>query len=137
LEPHSDLLGFTKEDIAKYYKDHLQDWAKQNSTTVDELLKVWSLCQNSSSITFPFLLSKFSLQDLKEWYDGYRFYPGKEPLFNPYSVNSALEQRLFSAWWSNTGVSSQLQSTVRVTLVLNWSLLTQYCCWTPIAAINK
>jgi len=40
LGPYSDLLGFTKEDIAKYYNDHLQDWAKQRSITGNELLEV-------------------------------------------------------------------------------------------------
>ncbi|MDD6977453.1 MAG: AAA family ATPase [Prevotellaceae bacterium] len=46
--------------------------------------------------------NSFSVEELKEWYDGYRI--GDEPsIFNPYSVIEAIEGGMCSSYWSTTG----------------------------------
>ena len=50
---------------------------------------------------------KVSLQELKEWYDGYHSYNGLE-IYNPRSVNSALNEGVCMNYWTNTGPVNEI-----------------------------
>ena len=49
-----------------------------------------------------------TLVALKQWYDGYRFYPMSEGLYNPYSVLSAFAKREIKSYWFSTGTPTFL-----------------------------
>lgn len=52
-----------------------------------------------------------SRTDLKEWYDGYHT-KGKESIYNPRSVVSALSRNEIGSYWTNTGKYSELSGYI-------------------------
>ena len=53
------------------------------------------------------------LQKLRQTYDGYRFHPGSEGVYNPYSLLNCFADGEFGAYWFATGTPSFLISKLR------------------------
>lgn len=51
--------------------------------------------------------------EVKSWYDGYDF-PGCEPIYNPYSVMRALQNRKCRSYWQKTSASESLMTYINM-----------------------
>ena len=49
-----------------------------------------------------------ALAALKQWYDGYRFHPAGEGMYNPFSLLSALVKKEIKSYWFSTGTPTFL-----------------------------
>ena len=81
LDPRfATALGITEEELRPNFRDHLADFAGQEGMTVEALL-----------------------QQIREWYDGFRFVRNGPSVYNPFSTLQLFNKRYFSAFWFETG----------------------------------
>ncbi len=64
--------------------------------------EVHRLCEKYGTVSF---------EELKEWYDGYYFYKG-DSLFNPRSVNRALDRGVCLNYWTETGPMNEIADCI-------------------------
>jgi len=68
---YAGLLGFTEEEIASTFNEHIEAWANQNKTTKERIV-----------------------EQLREYYNGYQFGEGSDvKVYNPMSVILALTKK--------------------------------------------
>ncbi len=80
----ADLLGYTHEEMEKYFHEHISAFADEKGITYDEMFA-----------------------KLLEWYDGYQFCPRKlVKVVNPVSFGRALSNRAFANYWEATAGST-------------------------------
>ena len=83
---YAGMLGFTEEEIRKYFADRITEAAKANGVTEDSLMT-----------------------NVLEWYDGYRFSDADIHVCNPVSVSTFFQKKYsFSNYWDSTGTPSFL-----------------------------
>ena len=87
----ADFPGYTEEEILTFFKPHLEAFAKEKGVSLKEIL-----------------------DELRFWYNGYRFSPGKDMrIYNPVSVMNALADRTFRNYWFETGTPSFLIKLIK------------------------
>jgi hypothetical protein len=84
------LLGYTQEELEANFPDYIQRLADDQGTTVGQ-----------------------TLQNLHDWYDGYRFHRAGETVYNPVSVMKCLQEREFHNYWFETGTPTFLMETLK------------------------
>ena len=85
-QEYAEMLGFTEEDVRKYFADMIPEAARKNGLSEDELMN-----------------------NLLEWYDGYRFSEAETHVCNPVSITTFFENKgRFSNYWDTTGTPSFL-----------------------------
>ncbi len=82
---YSELLGFTQEEIEKYFAEGLEDYVKEKKISKDELI-----------------------EKIKKWYNGYAFTKEIKRVYNPYSVLNFFSDKEFKNYWFSTGTPSFL-----------------------------
>jgi len=82
---YATLVGYTKSEIDNYLHKHLKQ-ATEALNITNELMH----------------------EQLKAWYNGYRFYENTEKVYNPYSVMTFLDKQKFGNYWFNTATPSFL-----------------------------
>ena len=88
---YATLLGYTQEELESHFDEHLALAQQKQDLSREELLR-----------------------RLKLWYDGYRFAPGAETIYNPVSIaNFFLNDGQFENYWFSTGTASSLFSLMR------------------------
>jgi len=86
LDPKAaQLLGYTQEEIDKYFLLYLEDFAQKKEISIQALLL-----------------------ELKKWYNGYRFSEEAVKVYNPFSVLYALEKKKFLNYWYQSGTPTFL-----------------------------
>ena len=94
LSMHPDfatMLGYTQAELEAAFDEHISDAVRRRRTTRGQLL-----------------------DDLREWYDGYRFEEGAAPVYNPVSVASFFNGGCkFRNFWFSTGTPSFLLKLMR------------------------
>ena len=97
LEPEcAGLLGYTIEEVRKYFSEHILDMANNQEKTSDEIL-----------------------QELMAWYDGYRFSPYSSiKVTNPVSLGAALTRKRFEPFWDETGRSMLIYKHLKNRMVV-------------------
>ena len=94
LSMHPDfatMLGYTQAELEAAFDEHISDATKRLEMPRGQLL-----------------------DDLREWYDGYRFEEGAEPVYNPVSVASFFNGGCkFRNFWFSTGTPSFLLKLMR------------------------
>lgn len=86
IKPESaQLLGYTQEEIIHYFPDHIESFIKNKGT-------------NQSAY----------LEQLRIWYNGYRFSEEATKVYNPFSVLYCLKDQKFSNYWFESGTPSFL-----------------------------
>ncbi|MDR3292082.1 MAG: ATP-binding protein, partial [Methanobrevibacter sp.] len=88
-ENYSKICGYSQVELLNYFNKHFDNFAKSAKMTMDNLLK-----------------------KIKSYYDGYSW-DGKNFLYNPYSILSSLDDKLFSNYWFKTGTPSFLIELIR------------------------
>ena len=83
-DSYGAILGYTQDELEKYFEPLILEAAKKLNLTHEELIF-----------------------KLKEYYDGYSF-DGVHKVYNPWSILNFLDVQQFNAFWSDTGYSSFL-----------------------------
>ncbi len=81
-EDFADLLGYTQEELEKYFSAYIDEGAKKNGISRSQFI-----------------------DDIKNWYDGYRFSDNEVKVYNPSSINMFFESGTykFNTYWISTG----------------------------------
>ena len=79
------LLGYTQSELESNFKDYLTALAVAHETDWEGIL-----------------------QKVREWYNGYRFHPAAETVYNPVSVMKCFQNLEFRNYWFETGTPSFL-----------------------------
>ena len=79
------LFGYTHEETKANFPGHLAALAEAQGLTGEE-----------------------AFAKLKEMYDGFKFHPNAERVFNPVSVGKCLSQKEFGSYWFETGTPTFL-----------------------------
>jgi hypothetical protein len=90
LEQYSALLGYTREELERYFKNDIEDLATKRGLTLDTCYA-----------------------QIKEWYNGYKFSYDGQWVYNPFSVLSLLNSKVFSPHWFETGTPSFLIDLIK------------------------
>lgn len=89
LPKFNNILGFTAEELQTHFGKHISDFARNQHTSEQQLL-----------------------QELTNWYDGYKW-EGSDNIFNPYSVVNALQDQEFNNYWFETGTPAILMKLIK------------------------
>jgi hypothetical protein len=81
---YAKILGYTHDEIEKYYGHYIDKWSREEGKTKEELL-----------------------ERLKEEYNGYSW-DGKNFVYNPDSIHKALNEFSFGSYWFATGTPTFL-----------------------------
>ena len=90
-ESYATFLGYTQEELEKYFKSHIEKFCVENSIEYED-----------------------AVRSLKNWYNGYRF--GLENdvrVYNPISVMSALLKGSIRNYWFSTGTPTFLVNLLK------------------------
>ena len=79
------LLGYTHDEVKKYFSDWIRNLAQELSFSDDQ-----------------------AFNEIVRWYDGYKFHHRAEPVINPVSLGLCLRNREFKGYWSETAVPTFL-----------------------------
>ena len=79
------MLGYTREELKANFSEHIGALAEQNGQSWDE-----------------------AFATLEEMYDGFRFHPNSERVFNPVSIGKCLYAKEYGRYWFETGTPSFL-----------------------------
>ena len=84
-DSYAGICGITEEELKQYFGDRIPAFAKAQEMTAGECLA-----------------------KLRKTYDGYRFHPAAEGVYNPFSLLNAFFDREFSSYWFETGTPTFL-----------------------------
>jgi hypothetical protein len=84
------LLGYTQAELEANFPDYIEALAAKLGRTRAE-----------------------TLGELREWYNGYRFHPEAEAVYNPVSVMKCFDTREFKNYWFETGTPTFLVDLLR------------------------
>ena len=86
----SGICGITHEELLTYFKDDIQAFADDKGISFDEML-----------------------DELKKWYDCYRFHEKGVKVFNPVSLFNALGSKDLQNYWYDTGTPTVLMKRIK------------------------
>ncbi|MCP4347401.1 MAG: AAA family ATPase, partial [Desulfobacterales bacterium] len=95
-EHYADMLGYTQEEVEKYFMPHIRRLSEKTGKTVPEMTEM-----------------------LERYYNGYRFSKRDIRVYNPFSVLSALSHKDFRNYWFETGTPTFLVDLLKEN---NWYL---------------
>ncbi len=87
---YATLFGYTDEEIDHYFSDYISQWAAHEDIATASLR-----------------------EQLKEWYDGYRFSKNAPRVYNPFSVMNALKAQEFKNFWMQSGTPTFLAELLK------------------------
>ena len=87
---YSGICGITHEELLTYFKDDIQAFADDKGISFDEML-----------------------DELKKWYDCYRFHEKGVKVFNPVSLFNALGSKDLQNYWYDTGTPTVLMKRIK------------------------
>jgi len=84
-EQFAGICGYTDEEVDRYFTDYIQAWALEENIPYDDLR-----------------------QQVKSWYNGYRFGSNVASVYNPFSLMNALDAQAFKNFWFQSGTPTFL-----------------------------
>lgn len=81
----ANALGITEHELQQYFGEYIDDFAEKKGVTSEALL-----------------------EQIRHWYDGFRFTAEGESLYNPYSTIQLFVKQHFFNYWFATGTPSFL-----------------------------
>ncbi|NNJ85168.1 MAG: ATP-binding protein, partial [Gammaproteobacteria bacterium] len=90
VRKYGSLVGYTQTELESDFTDHLLATAQQEDIPLSELL-----------------------EKIRSWYNGYRFHPTAEAVYNPFSCLLYFQNREFKYWWFETGTPAFLMDIIR------------------------
>ena len=88
--PFATALKYTQEELESYFAPRIHELAFKEGVCYDEML-----------------------ENLKSWYNGYRFEESSDTVYNPVSVMNCLSAQKFSNFWFETGTPAFLLDMMR------------------------
>ena len=82
---YAGICGITEAELKHNFQQEIQSLADEQNLSYDQ--------------TFA---------SLKQWYDGYCFYPGSDGMYNPFSLLNAFVKQRFGSYWFGTGTPTFL-----------------------------
>ena len=89
-EDNSDILGITEDEIDKYLIPHIEYFCNEKGMECNELR-----------------------EELRNYYNGYRFSSKDVKVYNPFSLFSALRSRNIKNYWFETGTPTFLINLIK------------------------
>jgi len=86
----STFLGYTDEELEKYFMSYIGSLAKYLKVSNGECL-----------------------MELQAWYNGYRFTRRADKVYNPFSILNVLQDKEFKNYWFETGTPSFLVNLIK------------------------
>jgi len=77
---YASICGYTDTEVDHYFTDHITAWAQQEDSTYDKLR-----------------------EQIKTWYNGYRFSEKPISVYNPFSLLNALDHQKCENFWFQSG----------------------------------
>jgi hypothetical protein len=74
------MLGYTQEELESHFVEEIELTAQKMQLPIPDLL-----------------------QEIRRWYNGYRFHADAETVYNPYSINLFFKHKEFRSFWFQTG----------------------------------
>nr|VFK35406.1 MAG: PD-(D/E)XK nuclease superfamily protein [Candidatus Kentron sp. MB]VFK77034.1 MAG: PD-(D/E)XK nuclease superfamily protein [Candidatus Kentron sp. MB] len=90
VREYDSLVGYTQGELESHFSDHLQAIAERQGIPTVQLL-----------------------DQIRSWYNGYRFHPEAEAIYNPFSCLLYLSHKEFKPWWFDTGTPTFLIDLIR------------------------
>jgi len=90
LYDYNELLGITEEEIDRYLTPHIEYFCEDKGKDCKELR-----------------------EELRNYYNGYRFSEKETRVYNPFSLFSALENRVIKNFWFETGTPTFLVNLIK------------------------
>ena len=87
---YAGVCGITEEELQTYFTASIADLAAEQNLTYEECLN-----------------------ELRQNYDGYRFHPAAEGVYNPFSLLNAFFNKEFGSFWFETGSPTFLVKELR------------------------
>ena len=84
-EKYSAMCGYTDLEIDYYFTPYLADWAQKTNSSVVVLR-----------------------EQLRDWYNGYRFSESMLTVYNPFSITNAVDKNKFQNFWIQSGTPTFL-----------------------------
>jgi len=85
-EDYADMLGYTDDELVSYFSEYINDAVDRLGVTRDKLLN-----------------------EIKSWYDGFRFYDTASSVYNPVSIGMFINGGYrFKSYWFSTGTPTFL-----------------------------
>ena len=82
---YAGICGITEAELKHNFQPEIQSLADEQDLSYDQTLAA-----------------------LKQWYDGYCFYPGSDGMYNPFSLLNAFVKQRFGSYWFGTGTPTFL-----------------------------
>ncbi len=91
-DKYSTMLGYTQEELEDNFSEYIDKAIKEENIEREEYL-----------------------QEVKHWYDGYKFSANGESVYNPVSIGQFFYNKgeLFEKYWINTGGSSLIKDMAK------------------------
>ncbi len=89
-EEHAELLGVTAQELEMYFREHVECLAAQRNTSYEAVK-----------------------EQLRVFYNGYRFSKKDIKVYNPYSILSCLKDKDFKNYWFETGTPTFLVNLIK------------------------
>jgi len=90
IPQYSALLGYGEAELEQYFSTHIHKLAEDLQISEVQCLN-----------------------NLRDWYNGYRFTKKDERVYNPFSILNVLENREFRNYWFETGTPSFLVNLIK------------------------
>jgi hypothetical protein len=87
---YAGMMGYTEEELKENLQDYIQDIAKER-------------CKQGSVIS-----EKEITDEVRSWYNGYRFSEGEICVYNPFSTLKFMQNKKAKAYWYSFGTPSFL-----------------------------
>ena len=82
---YAAMMGYTQEEIVQYFDEHIQMIAQEQDRTEDEVL-----------------------EEVKTWYNGYRFTKAETCVYNPFSTLNYFDEKEPKSYWYASGTPTFL-----------------------------
>src|SRR3990167_10643209 len=92
---YADMMGYTEEELKLYFLQHIQSITKARNL----------LNKKTSDAEI--------LEEIRQWYNGYRFSERDISVYNPYSTLLFLRAKKAESYWYSTGTPSLLIDQVK------------------------
>jgi hypothetical protein len=88
---YATMMGYTEEEIKELFSKHIQ-----------------SVVENRKKRQKSAITEKSILEEIRIWYNGYRFSRAETCVYNPFSTINYLDEQEAKAYWYSTGTPSFL-----------------------------
>ncbi len=87
---YAAMMGYTKEELENSFSDHIQAIAEERGLGIQNIL-----------------------EEVREWYNGYRFSRSEACVYNPFSTLNFMDEKEPASYWYSSGTPSFLIDQVK------------------------